>query len=189
MKNRFFFIPLCIFFATVSILSAEDVRIEGTLFGGTSFLDFKGQSFGLKTVPITGISLISDFQTQGTFFYGLELFCQYSFKSNYNNYYYYASYLSLAFMPRVGVLLKGKSLNYFFLAGVGGSYAFSGLFGKTFLIASAGAGLYFPRFLLDGILFSYSHSVVKNYPVFESLRVQAIVRIWQKKENRKEEDR
>ncbi|KPJ89953.1 MAG: hypothetical protein AMS17_00030 [Spirochaetes bacterium DG_61] len=188
MKKRIFLTLLFVVFSASSVLCTEGVSVDGALFGGTSLLDFKGESFGLKVVPVGGISLMSNFQTQGTLFYGLELSCLYSFRSNYNNYYYYDSYLSLSLMPRLGVSLKGRSLTYSFLVGVGGSHAFSGLFGKTYWIVSAGAGVYFPRFFPDGILLSYSHSVVTNYPVFETIKVQAVVHIWQKKVNRKGED-
>jgi len=174
MKIRILFYILILLGAHSAPILAENFRIDGTLSGGGSLLDYSSESFDLKAVPTAGLSLVPVFQSRGKIFYGVELGFLYSFRSNYNNYYYYDSYFSLSIIPHIGIALQGRSLTWFLLGGVGGAHAFSGLFGKTYLISSAAAGVYFPRFLVNGIQVSYMHSFVRDYRLFETVRISII---------------
>jgi hypothetical protein len=174
MKTGILLCALFLLGAASTPTFAENYWIDGTLSGGSSLLDYSSESFDAKPVPTAGLSFTPVFLTRGKIFYAVELGFLYSFRSNYNNYYYYDSYLSLSLTPHIGIALKGRSLTWFLLGGVGGAHAFSGLFGKTYLISSAGAGVYFPRFLVDGIQISYVHSFVRDYRLFETIRISII---------------
>jgi len=177
---------ICICCIIPHAIFAEDtnnVHIDASIFSGTSFLHIEGKSFDIKMVPIAGISLSSYSFPGNTLFYGVELAYMYSFKSNYNNYYYYDSYSSLSLLPHLGIHFQTPSLTYFFLLGGGCSISFSRYLSKNYLIASAGAGIYFKKFLIDGLLLSYSHSFLKTFQVFETVKVHAIIHLWEKNQS------
>jgi len=173
----------CIIPHAIFAENANDAHINASLFSGTSFLHIEGKSFDTKMVPVAGISLSSYFFPRNIFFYGVELAYMYSFKSNYNNYYYYDSYSSLSLLPHLGIHFQTPSLTYFFLLGCGGSISFSRYLSKNYFIASAGVGIYFKKFFIDGLLLSYNHSFFKNFTVFETLKVHAIIHLWRKNQS------
>jgi hypothetical protein len=174
MKTAILLCMLLLLGAASTPCFAENFRIDGILSGGSSLLDYSSESFEAKAVPTAGLSFAPVFQTRGKIFYTVELGLLYSFRSNYKNYYYYDSYFSLSIIPHIGIALQGRSLTWFLLGGVGGAHAFSAFFGKTYFVSSAGAGVYFPRFLVDGIQISYMHSFVRDYRLFETIKISII---------------
>jgi hypothetical protein len=177
MKIRTVLLALLTLSAVCVPVFAEDLRLDGRIFGGGTLYDYSGESFGAKASPAAGISLGAMFPTGGALFFGIELGGTYNFRSNYNDYYYYDSSFALSLTPQLGVDLPGRSPHWFLTAGAGVSHTFSGLFSKTYLLATAGAGVYFSRFIVDGMQLSYVHGFVKDYSLFESLRVSVIVHL------------
>ncbi len=176
----FFLIPVK---GVFSAPSPTRSTIELLISGGTSILNIDNPSFGAKTVPVVGLGLAPYFSKGKFFSYGIELLLQYSMKSNYNDYFYYDSYLSLSLVPGIRLHIGNRDTGnvwYRFGAGLGFSHLFSGFTQKNVFLTSLSGGIVFRNFFLDAILFSYTHNFLRSFQAFETFRLEASFTLWEK---------
>lgn len=174
--------PLVIAFMCAPILVFAEVttpiRLEGTLYSGTSIINLKNPSFDTKNVPVIGAALSPRFKYGNTLNYGIDISFQHSFKSNYNDFYYYDSYSSLSFTPNIRLCYHRQEVSFFLFAGLGFSLSFSEYFDNNFFITSAGTGIEFKKRFIQSLYLIYTHSFIKNYKIFETLTLNASIRLW-----------
>jgi len=154
------------------------IRLEGTLYGGTSIINLENPSFDAKTVPVVGIALSPRFGYGHILNYGIDISFQHSFKSNYNDFYYYDSYSSLSFIPNIRLCHRGQNVSFFLLAGLGFSHTFSGYYDKNYFTTSAGTGIEFKNKFIQSLSLIYTHSFIEDYKIFETLTLNASIRLW-----------
>ena len=181
MNKKLYIIPIALFLVTIPFIlfagENADFELDVSIFSGTSILNIKETSYNTKMVPVAGISLSSYFMAGQLFSYGFEFLYQYSFKSNYNNYYYYDSYHSFSLIPNIGLHLHRSMFSYYFLIGLGVSYSFSDYHNKLYGISSVGAGIKLKKSFIQAILLNYNHSFIKNYKTFETIKIYVSINV------------
>jgi hypothetical protein len=142
---------------------------------GASVVDLQGESFGIKAMPVVGISLFPWVQLIGSLNLGAEVSLQYTFRSDYSNYYYYDSFGTFGVIPNLHLLLGESSVRFILLMGLGLGCSFSDYSTLSYPVGCIGAGIRFNSGLISSILLTYSHSFIESFQNFESLRLSATI--------------
>ena len=167
---------------TSTVTSGERSKktgFDGALFSGISFLDYRGSTYNSKILPIIGISLYPYYAPCPAWRLMGELSFMHTFKSNYNNYYYYSSHHSISFVPGARLyFFPEKRVSWSLHAGAGVSFAFSKYFYKPYFVACGGFGIKFKDSFINDLFISYYHSFLLDFDHYETIRVNITASIW-----------
>jgi hypothetical protein len=160
--------------------ASKEKRENGLDLGvtaGASVIDLQGESFGIKAVPVVGISLFPWVQIIDSLNLGAEVSLQYTFRSDYSNYYYYDSFGTFGVIPNLHLLLGESSVRFILLLGFGFGFSFSDYSALSYPVGCIGAGIRFNNGLISSILITYNHDFIESFQTFESLRLSANIRL------------
>ncbi len=182
--KRLFIISLTIFFISFfSPLFAKEgaeMGVDAGLFTGFSFADLEGESFKMKAMPSLGVSLLPYIKASEILSFGVEVSFQYSFKSDYSNFYYYDAYIAFTLLPNISLLLQGRDVDYLIFSGIGGTFSFSDYLRNSYIIFSFGSGIQLKKAFIKNISVSYTHGFINNFQSFETVKLYFTVHIWDK---------
>lgn len=183
--KRLYIFSLTIFF--ISFLfplfakEGTEIGVDAGLFTGFSIVDLEGESFKMKAVPSLGVSLLPYIKASEIVSIGVEVSFQYSFKSDYSNFYYYDAYITFTLLPNISLLLQGGDINYLIFSGIGGAFSFSDYLRNSYMIFSFGSGIQLKKAFIKNISVSYTHSFINNFHSFETVKLYFTVHIWDKR--------
>jgi hypothetical protein len=165
--------------AEISTEKSSETGVDGAVFSGISFLNYRGSSYSLKILPVIGISLFPYYAPGPAWRLVGELTFQHTFRSNYNNYYYYSSHQSISFVPGLRLyFFPGRKVSGSLHAGAGVSHAFSNYFNKNYFVACGGIGIKFKDSFINDLFLSYYHSFLLDFYHYETIRVYITASIW-----------
>jgi hypothetical protein len=179
-KNRFLsfiFVVLLVLLSAVLQPRAvnadadKELRIDAALSSGVRLLDIEGETYGLKAVPVLGVSVFPRMELKETLYLSLQVSLSYTFRSDYSGSYYYDSFGSLALLPQLGLILPGVGVNYALFIGGGLVHAFSDYDTGAHPAVTARIGFEWKKGLLSGIFLSYTHGFREGYQYHETLMV------------------
>jgi hypothetical protein len=159
----------------------NDAGIDGAFFSGVSVLKNRGSSYTTKTLPVIGVAFIPYYSSGPA----LELVCEVSFhhtfRSNYDNYFYYSSHQSFSIIPGIHLyfLTKG-TVSGILQAGAGFTHTFSNYIAENYYVACGGLGIKFNDSRINNLFVSYRHSFVSGLKYYENIQVYIEARIWNK---------
>ena len=144
---------------------------------GAHVVDLEGESFGPKAMPTVGVALFPWIQLFNSIYVGAEVSMQYTFRSDYSNYYYYNDFGTFSFIPTLQLLLQGNVVRFFFLLGGGLGHSFSDHFSLSYPVGCIGTGIRFNNGFISSILLTYNHSFTESFQYFESVKLFANIRL------------
>jgi hypothetical protein len=151
--------------------------IDLGVFSGATIVDLHGESFGAKVMPTVGVSFFPWIQLVNLFYLGAEVSMQYTFRSDYRNYYYYNAFGTFSVIPNIHLLLRGNTVRFLFLVGGGLCHSFSDHFTLNYPVGCIGTGIRFKSGFISSILLTYNHSFTESFQYFETIRLSANIRL------------
>jgi hypothetical protein len=157
----------------------NDAGIDGAVFSGISILTNRSSSYSTKSLPVIGISLFPYYTLNSIWDLVCEVSFHHSFRSNYDNYFYYSSHRSISFVPGFQLhFLTNGPVSGILHAGFGFSHAFSNFIGDNYFVACGGLGIKFINSRINSLFVSYHHSFLLDFYHYETIRVYITVRLW-----------
>ena len=163
----------------ISGKKSRKTGLDVAVFSGISFLEYRGSSYNLKILPVIGFSIYPYYSPGPTWRLVGEFSFQHTFRSNYNNYYYYSSHESISFVPGIRLyFFSGERASGSLHAGAGVSFAFSNYFNDNYFVACGGLGIKFKNSFINDLFISYYHSFLSDFYLYETIRVCITTSIW-----------
>jgi hypothetical protein len=157
------------------IVMADDgktIEMDAALCTGVRLLDIEGETYGLKAVPVLGIAVFPRLKLRETLCLSLELSLSYTFRSDYDGFYYYDSFGSIGFLPELGFIFPGKDdVDYAIYIGAGLFHSFSEYDTGSFPALAVRTGVELNRSFFSGIYLSYIHSFHEGYRSYETFKL------------------
>ncbi len=165
--------------ATISAEKPRKTGLDGAVFSGVSFLNSRGSSYSSKILPVIGISLFPYYAPGPAWQLVSEISFQHTFRSNYNDYYYYSSHQSISFVPGIRLyFFTGGKVWGSLHAGAGVSLALSNYIDENYFVAYGGLGIKFNNSFINDLFISYYHSFLLDFYQYETIRVYITAHIW-----------
>lgn len=157
---------------------AENIWVDVAPHGGVGVIELDYSSFGTKLAPLMGASLCSYFQLGNSLMLNLEGTYSFTFRSNYEDYYYYDSFHSFSIASQLGYIFTHGNLRLGAYAGGGFSFSGSRYFDSVYGLVTAGAGVHVRSRYLDGIWVYYVHNFHRQLRKFELFKAYISFRLW-----------